>query len=297
MKRIFFIFTTLLFCSQTPLAQQPTEISVSMKTPEGKFIGQVAGGGLDATANAVTAKQTFVLVDLNGGKVADGDKIIIKMDASQWHEDKEKSVIHRVPSKGAKIDECTFTLHIKDKLVYLETPSGMFVKVDNVALIGAKDKGEATLFDVQAAAPVAQPTAYTMALKLKNGDYIGMVAGGGMSANAKEISTNQIFQLIDLNGGQLSNGDSVKIIFGQPPTISQWHEDTENNKIHRIPSRGAKDDGCIFKILVVGQNILLQATSGKYVAASADGSGLTTTDKKDDTSLFTAIPNPTPVVK
>ena len=46
-------------------AQQPNEISVSLKTPDGKYVGQVAGGGLDVTANAVTIKQTFGLIDFN----------------------------------------------------------------------------------------------------------------------------------------------------------------------------------------------------------------------------------------
>jgi hypothetical protein len=74
-------------------------------------------------------------------------------------------------------------------------------------------------------------------------------------------------------------------------------EDQENNKIHRVPSRVGKEEECIFKIFVVGQNILLQAPSGKYIAASADGKSLTTTDKKDDSSLLTAIPVQPPPAK
>ena len=42
------------------VAQQPNEISVSLKTPDGKYVGQVAGGGLDVTANAVTIKKPLV---------------------------------------------------------------------------------------------------------------------------------------------------------------------------------------------------------------------------------------------
>ena len=55
---------TIFFCGVCG-AQQPNEMSVSLKTPDGKYVGQVAGGGLDVTANAVTNKQTFGLIDFN----------------------------------------------------------------------------------------------------------------------------------------------------------------------------------------------------------------------------------------
>lgn len=278
-------------------AQQATEIPVSLKTPDGKYVGQVANGGLDVAANAVSPKQTFSLIDLNGGKIVDGDKVKLLMDTSQWHENKEQKLIHRVPSKGAKEDECVFILKVKDRLIYFQTPSGKFVKVDDIALITTEEANNATLFDVQMVQSATQSTNYSVAFKFGNGKYVGMVGGGKMDSSASEIGNNQIFQMIDLNGGQLANGDSVKLLFGQPPTISQLHEDKENNLINRVPTRGAKDEECIFKILVVGGNILLQTPSGKYVAASADGKSLITTDKKDETSLLTAVPNPTPVAK
>jgi hypothetical protein len=287
----------LLILSYSIFAQQPSEISVSLKTPDGKYIGQVSGGGLDATATTVSPKQTFGLIDLNGGKIADGDKVKIRMDASQWHENKEQKLIHRVPTKGAKEDECIFVLKVKDKLIYFQTPSGKFVRVDDIAVIATDDVKNATLFDVQAVVPTAASAVYSVAFKFKNGNHLGMVANGGMDASSKEISAKQIFQMVDLNGGQLANGDTVKILFGEGQTQSQLHEDAEKNMIHRIPSRGAKDDGCIFKILVVGGSILLQTPSGKYLSVATDGKSLTTTDKKDDTSLLTAVPNPQPTAK
>jgi len=275
------------------LAQQATEVSVSIKTPDGKYVVQVAGGGLDAVATAVTGKQTFGLVDLNGGKVVDGDKIKILFEASQWHEDKDKSLIHRVPSKGAKEDECIFKLRIKDKVIFLETPSGKFVKVDNGAVVTTGDVKNATAFDIQAAAPPAQSTSYTTAFTFSNGNYLGMVAGGGLDAMAKEVTNNQIFQVIDINGGTMVSGDPVKLIFAQ----SQMHEDKDKGIIHRVPIRGAVEEECMFKLIVVGKNIRLQTPSGKFVAAASEGKSIVATDKKDESSLLTAIPNPTPVVK
>ncbi|MBX7171014.1 MAG: hypothetical protein K1X72_08655 [Pyrinomonadaceae bacterium] len=287
----------LMILSYGIFAQQATEIPVSLKTPDGKFIGQVANGGLDVTANAVSPKQTFYLQDLNGGKPADGDKVKLRQDASQWHEDKDKKVIHRVPIKGAKEDECVFILKVKDKLIYFQTPSGKFVKVDDIAVITTDDAKNATLFDAQVVTPPTTSTNYTLSFKFKNGNYLGMVANGGMDASSKEITPKQIFLMVDLNGGELANGDSVKILFGEGQTQSQLREDAEKNLIHRIPLRGAKDDGCIFKIFSTAQGVLLQTASGKYLAIAADGKSLTTTDKKDDTSFLTTVQSTQPPAK
>ena len=293
MKILLFLFGTIVLCGQSVAAQQATEIPVSLKTADGKYVGMVAGGGLDAGASAVTAKQTFVLVDLNGGKIADGDKVKIKIDTSQWREDKEKSLIHRVPSKGAKEDESVFKLHVKDKSIYFETPDGKFVKIENNAVTTTGDAKSAALFDVQAAVSPTQPMSYTVAFRFANGNHLGMVAGGGLDAAAKEIGNNQIFNVVDLNGGTMSSGDSVKLVFGQ----SQMREDAGANKIHRVPIRGAKEEECVFKIIVTGKNILLQTPSGKFVAVASDGKSLVTTDKKDETGLIVVVPNPTPTVK
>lgn len=293
MKAKFIVSVAILLASQNLMAQQPSEVPVSIKTSDGKYVGQVAGGGLDAVAIAVTAKQTFWLNDLNGGKVADGDKIKIRMDASQWHEDKDKGLIHRVPIRGASETECVFKLHVKDKMIYLETSSGKFVRVENTTLVTTKDVKIATLFDIQAAAAPTQATVYASALKFANGAHIGMVAGGGLDAVSKEITNNQIFQVLDLNGETLKSGDEIKLIFQQ----SQMREDKEKGIIHRVPIRGAVESECIFKLLVTGGNIRLQAPSGKFIAASADGKSIITTDVKDASTLITAVPNPTPVTK
>lgn len=293
MNKLLFTVGIIFLFGQSLFAQQATEIPVSMKTADGKYVGMVAGGGLDASSDAVTPKQTFTLIDLNGGKVADGDKVKIKYETSQWHEDKDKSLIHRIPIKGANEAECIFKLRVKDKLIYFETPAGKFVSVDNNSIITTSEPQKIAMFDIQAASAPSQPASYTVAFKFANGNHLGMVANGGLDASSAEIGNNQIFTVVDLNGGTLINGDPVKIIFGQ----SQMREDAGANKIHRVPIRGAKDEECTFKLLVIGKNIAFQTPSGKYLVPSADGKSITTTDKKEEAGLITVVPNPTPTGK
>lgn len=274
-------------------AQQATEIPVSLKAPNGKFVGQIANGGLDVNAESITAKQTFVLVDINGGKVADGDSVKIKIEESLWHEDKAKNAINRVPARVAIETECVFRLRVRGKLIALETPSGRFVRVDAWSVVTTDDPTEATPFDIQAVAPKSAPTAYTVAFKFANGKFMGMVPQGGMDASADAIGANQTFTMIDLNGNQLSSGDTVRLIFGQ----SQLHEDPSDGRIHRVPIRGSVEAECTFKIIVVGTNILLETPKGKYVATATDGKSLVSTDKKDESSLMTAVPTTAPEPK
>ncbi len=293
MIRPIFIAFCVLAAAVAAVAQQTPEIPVSLKAPNGKFVGQAANGGLDVAAEEITAKQTFLLVDINGGKVADGDSVKFRMEESLWHEDKDKNAINRLPARVAIEAECIFKLRVRGKLIALEAPSGKFVSVDGTSLVTTPDAKNATPFDIQAIAPKSQPTAYTVAFKFANGKFMGMVPQGGMDASADAIGPNQTFTLIDLNGNQLSSGDEVKLIFGQ----SLLREDPSNGKIHRVPIRGSVETECVFKIVVSGQNVLLQTPSGKYVATAPDGKSLVGTDKKDESSTMTAVPTKAPEVK
>lgn len=291
-KTIRFVFCLFAFAAAA-VAQQATEIPVSLKAANGRFVGQVANGGLDVNSESITAKQTFVLVDINGGKVADGDSVKIKMEESLWHEDKEKKTINRVPARAAIETECVFKLRVRGKLIALEAPSGRFVAVDGWSLVTTDDPTKATAFDIQAVAPKSAPTAYTVAFKFANGKFMGMVPQGGMDASADAIGANQTFTMIDLNGNQLSSGDTVRLIFGQ----SQLREDPSDGRIHRVPIRGSVEAECTFRIIVVGANILLETPKGKYVATATDGKSLTSTEKKDESSLMTAVPTTAPESK
>jgi hypothetical protein len=132
----------------------------------------------------------------------------------------------------------------------------------------------------------APQAAYTVALRTASGNYVSMVAGGGIDAAAKSVTPKQIFTFIDLNGGTLVDGDKVKIRYEQ----SFWREDKDKKIIHRVPSKGSKEEECTFILRVKGNSILLETPSGKFVAVSSDGKTIETREKREEASLLEAVP-------
>ena len=120
--------------------------------------------------------------------------------------------------------------------------------------------------------------------------YITSPPMGALDASGRKITAKQIYTMLDINGGNLAHGDPVKLRW----EASIWREDKAAGKVHRIAFRGAPEAECTFKIRVKGQHISLETPSGKFVSAPAGGGPLVTTDKQDDTTMFTALPNPTP---
>lgn len=282
--------TMILLAFQFGFAQQPSEKTAALRIASGAYLSMVAGGGLDASGKEIGKQQIFTIVDANGGELEDGDKVKIVYETSLWREDKENNKIHRVAIKGSKDAETVFKVKRKDKMLMLQTPSGKYLAIDGAAIVTTDKQDKAALLELVASVPPAQSQGYPTAFRLASGKYLGMVAGGGLDAGATQISPKQIFTLVDLDGGSLNNGDSVKIMF----EASLWREDKENGKIHRVPIKGAKDDECTFKIKVQGKSVLLQTPSGKFVSASPDGKAVLTTDKRDETSLLEAIPQSPP---
>jgi len=162
-----FIVAMAFFCaSQTVTGQQkPTEqtqaspqtYTVALKTAAGKYISMVPNGGLAGNGAEISAKQIFTVIDLNGGTLVNGDKVKIAHGNTLWREDKEKNILHRVPARGAKDEECTFRVRVKGKTILLETPSGKFVTVsaDGKTLETREKPDEATTLE---AVPAPAPT-------------------------------------------------------------------------------------------------------------------------------------------
>ena len=99
--------------------------------------------------------------------------------------------------------------------------------------------------------------------------YVSTVAQGGLDTNGKQIGNNQTFTLIDINGGELADGDEVRIRWAPANTRATHWQETESfvNRTGNKP-----DDACTFRVKfadpkIKDGEILLQTASGKFVGS------------------------------
>lgn len=71
------ITTALLASAQTGFAQE-TERTVAFRTPDQKYITASPNLSLDLSGTKVGSKQTFTLIDINGGELSDGDEVKVR---------------------------------------------------------------------------------------------------------------------------------------------------------------------------------------------------------------------------
>jgi hypothetical protein len=131
--------------------------------------------------------------------------------------------------------------------------------------------------------------------------YISMVPQGGLSASGKEIAERQVFKLVDLNGGELADGDSIQIKYapadGKP---SYWHEG--EGVVNRVGTK--PDEACTFKVKLKEKSdkeksdkaaptiLTLQTASGKFVSITSRTDPLVTTDVQDKAAVLEIMENP-----
>src|SRR5579871_5270083 len=101
--------------------------------------------------------------------------------------------------------------------------------------------------------------------------YITANPGGELDGSGLKVGSKQRFSIVDLNGGDLKDGDSIKIRYNPGVALdatksTYWIETAQGIK------RG--HDADTFKVKKVDTKYALQAPSGKYVAAPGPaGSG------------------------
>jgi hypothetical protein len=311
LKALAVAAVTLLLASLGLARQQPQEWPVALRVASGgaagRYVSSGERGALDAGAQQITKRQVFTLVDLNGGVPSGGDKVMVRWEASLWREEGGKVV--RVPAKGAPEAECTFKIQLKGKHLALVAPSGRYVAVppDGGALTTTEKADEAALFEAVVNPTVAGPAVQTpgkpqsqlegvlVAFRVVPAGgaarYVTMKPQGGLDASGDKITARQTFIVVDLNKGNLDDGDKVKIFYEGG---SLWHEDKSAGRVHRVAARGASDAECTFRVKLHGKSVMLETASGRLVSAPADGGALVTKERPDDSTLFELVPNPTP---
>jgi beta-galactosidase len=128
--------------------------------------------------------------------------------------------------------------------------------------------------------------------------YVTAVQNGGLTTKGATIAVNQTFLLIDLNGGELADGDSIHIQWapiGSKPTY--WGEG--EGTVGRYG--GKPKDASTFKITLkekadkdAPKSIVLQTASGKFVSVPSKGAALATTDTEDKATTLEVVDVPTP---
>ena len=105
---------------------------------------------------------------------------------------------------------------------------------------------------------------------------------GGLATTAKFISAREIFQIVNLDEGELKDGDILTISYEK----SIWIEEGES--IHRVAADRANPGQTKFTVKLDGAAVKLIAPSGKYVAGgSSDGNTLVTSAEEGDALLIT----------
>ena len=155
----------LVFTASAILAEETTqEKRVALRTADGKYVTAGVSGGLDLSGTAVTNKQVFAVVDVNGGKLEDGDEIKLKYypgasadtgktKPSFWQEEAGKiDRVNQEPSDASS----KFKLKQQGSGFVLQTASGKFAAAPKAeGGLGLADAPESALvltFEEQPAA-------------------------------------------------------------------------------------------------------------------------------------------------
>jgi rhamnogalacturonan acetylesterase len=127
-----------LLAGTSGFAADKTEKNVALRVmANNRYVTSVPQGRLDTSGKQITSRQTFVLVDLNGGEIAEGDDVLIKWAPSGTRPTYLREGEGNVQRSGNKPDAaCTFKIKLKEKSnkdapqsVVLQTASGKFVSV------------------------------------------------------------------------------------------------------------------------------------------------------------------------
>ena len=156
---------TTLLSGTCGFAAEKTEKSVAFRTTDNRYVTATAKGGLNTSGAKIAGNQTFVLVDLNGGDIADGDTVQIKWapagsKPTYWGEG--EGAIGRYGGRPG--DASTFKIKLKEKSskdaagkdaplsIVLQTASGKFVSVpgEGAALATTDAADKATTLEIVA---------------------------------------------------------------------------------------------------------------------------------------------------
>lgn len=119
--------------------------------------------------------------------------------------------------------------------------------------------------------------------------YVGVAPKGEMNVQSTVIGSRQVFTIVDLNGGDLADGDEVQIKHAYPDGtgVTYWYDAGE--QIGRRPKAVAEGQ---FKVTKTDAGISLQTASGKFVTAPAPLDPLRLADEAEKAAVFEVVESP-----
>lgn len=135
----------------------------------------------------------------------------------------------------------------------------------------------------------AQETEKKVAFQTKEKKYVTTGANSSLDLSATKIGSKQTFTLIDVNGGDLADGDEIKVRYnpgnsagGTPSKPNYWQESKDGGL-----KRGG--EAGVFKVKKVEDKYAIQTPGGKFVAAPTGEGALTVADKQDGALLLEIV--------
>ncbi len=131
-----------------------------------------------------------------------------------------------------------------------------------------------------------EPVESSVALRTADGKYVSTVTGGFLNLGGEKIGSKQMFTIVDLNGTDLADGDSVKIRYipgkGTDQAKSSYWVETAGG-VRR------NSEGSVFKIKVMDTKFAFQAPSGKFLTGVMTDDGLLSVSDKQTNALLLAV--------
>jgi hypothetical protein len=128
----------------------------------------------------------------------------------------------------------------------------------------------------------AEPIETLVAFRVAANKYIGTSPSNSLELAVGKIGSKQRFTIIDLTGGNLQDGDEIRIRYtphnGKP---SYWLENTAGVRRGR--------DGDVFKLKRVDTKFVLVTPTGKFVAPPVDTHALGVSAKQDGALVMEII--------
>ena len=114
------------------------------------------------------------------------------------------------------------------------------------------------------------------------------MTGGFLNFGGDKVGSRQIFTIVDLNGNDLADGDTVKVRY--TPHSSQSADQVKSSYWVEVPE-GVKrsSEGSVFKIKVVDTKYVFQAPSGKFMTGAVKSNVIGLSDKQADALLLDFI--------